>query len=122
MPVYGWFDISPFEIKQENGEGFHLTPRPGQVTGEFGGFARTVGGTGDVTGLITGDKIEFTIHWSDGKVGAYRGWLYPDGRLRGVSDRLDGISLPGPGFFQFDEPPDERDVGWWSLDGYTWTR
>lgn len=48
------------------------------------------GGTPDLTGsirdgVVTDRTVAFNIAWSNGKVGDYRGFIYDDGYLRGVT-------------------------------------
>lgn len=127
MPVHGWFDIAPFEIVQANGPLVHIDPAPGSFQGRFGGFARYNSTSGVVDGEVQDDHVVFTVRWGDGKTGAYDGWLYPDGRVRGTTSEVGGVtvtsemSLFGLTLWSDVRRP-ETDVGWWSADGHLWHR
>lgn len=93
-----------WEIKQRNGEGFRMGVQ--QETFEaapnaIGGQAFALGQSGwIVNGHVTDRHVEFIISWDDGKRGEYRGSLYDDGYLRGISRNL---SNPG------------EQTEWWSV-------
>jgi hypothetical protein len=137
MPDVTWgYRSATFEVHQNNGQGFRLLLEPADDPGVFGGMGQLASQSGLVSGAYDRERVGFTIRWGDGKEGAYVGFLFPDGRVRGETSRVDGgfYQPPVAGFWDrfwaplglvFGESantPREQGVGWWSADGYRFVR
>jgi len=56
---------------------------------------------GSVDGIVTGDRVDFTIYWSDATIGAYSGTINPRGRITGLT---------------FDKTNPSSQANWYSTD------
>ena len=74
-------------------EGDHFALNQGTVHGES---PHTSGTVMDSGGSVTDAAILFYVAWDDGKTGEYRGFIYPDGYLRGVARDLSDPAATQP--------------------------
>jgi hypothetical protein len=81
-----------WSFKQSNGP--TVTMKNIQMTSKtgFSGRAQYSGIQGIVKGRLSENQISFTVEWFDGKIGTYRGTIYDDCSMTGVTNDREGNS------------------------------